>query len=248
MECRAFTRYLGVTVLPFALSGAATKAITRGYGKAAARRFRAGMWSSLLVQQALVGLAVARRDAGSAGHRHRLTVVDLMTLTRGWGAALLAGLLASGIRDRRGLAGWLGWISILYGAVLCDWLDGPFARLWGTSEVGVLFDREADSWLTLCSAAAAAEWGGLPLTVASAPLARYVLVFEGLRTKPYSALFVDEPGWVRRLGIVQMLLFIAALAPFRGRATSRVVGLAAPLQTLLQLYGLLALRQGIRKG
>jgi phosphatidylglycerophosphate synthase len=141
----------------------------------------------------------------------------------------------------------MGWLALLYGAILCDWLDGPIARHRGTSELGALLDREADSWLTLCAAGAAVGWGELPAMVAFAPLLRYVLLFEALRTTPYAALHADDPRWVRHLGIVQMLLFIAALAPFGGRTTSRLVRLAAPLQTPLQLCGLVALRQRMRR-
>lgn len=240
----SFTRYTSISLPLFAAIGPVSTIIARRYGTAASRRFRIGMSSTLVAQQALVGLAVVR----SAGHsssdrRGQLDLVDLMTLSRGWTASLLVGLLASGIRDRRGIAGWLGWLAILYGAILCDWLDGPIARYRGSSEVGALFDREADSWLTLCTAGAAVGWGNLPVAVAAAPILRYLLLFESMRTMPYGNLHDDEPGWVRHMGIVQMLLFIAALAPFRGRATSCLVRLVACVQTPIQLYGLLALRQ-----
>jgi hypothetical protein len=49
------------------------------------------------------------------------------------------------------------------------------------------------------------------------------------------------------MGIAQMLLFIAALAPFGGRATTRLCHLVAPLQTPLQLAGLLLLHRRGRK-
>jgi phosphatidylglycerophosphate synthase len=241
-------RYVGLSLFLLGMSRPASTPVAKSYGRAAARRFLLSMSTVLVAQQALVGLAVARSGGTGRGrHRHQLTLVDLMTLSRGWAAALLAGLLASGIRDRRGVAGWMGWLALLYGAILCDWLDGPIARHRGASEVGALLDREADSWLTLCTAGAAVGWGNLPLLAASAPLVRYVLMLESLRTTPYASLHTDEPKWVRPLGIVQMLLFIAALAPFRGRATSRLVRLTAPLQTPLQLCGLLVLHQRTRR-
>jgi phosphatidylglycerophosphate synthase len=210
--------------------------IRRYYGGAAGRRFAVGMGGALALQQALVGLAVL---SGRVEGYRRLNLVDLMTLSRGVAAAALGGLAVSGVRDRRGPAGWLGWLALLYGAILCDWLDGPVARHRGTTELGRLFDLEADSWLTLCAAAAAAAWGGLSGVVAAAPLLRYALLADGLRQAPYADLHTNEPGWVRQLGIAQMLLFIAALAPFGGRATRLVVRLAAPIQTPLQVCGLL---------
>ncbi len=244
----AFTRYVGISAGLVGTSGMASKVIARYYGKAAARRFYAGMCSTLVIQQILVGVAVQRGGGhGRAVQRHQLNLVDLMTLSRGWAASLLAGLLASGIRDRRGVAGWMGWLALLYGAILCDWLDGPVARHRGTSELGVLLDREADSWLTLCAAGGAVGWGDLSVSAAAAPLLRYLLMFDALRATPYAALHADEPGWVRHLGIVQMLLFIAALAPFRGSATSRLVCLTAPVQTPLQLCGLILLHRRRRR-
>lgn len=233
-----FNRWAAVTGSQLGLVRPACSLIAGQYGRMPARRFGAGMSVALVVQQALIGIAVTRRKP-----RHRLNLVDLMTLTRGLAASLLCGLVASGVRDRRGGAGWMGWLALLYGAILCDWLDGPIARYLGASEVGAILDREADSWLTLCSAAGAVAWGSLPLHVTAAPVLRYLLLFHGLRFKSHARLHQDEPAWVRQIGIAQMLLFIAAMAPFRGAATSRLVDLAAPLQTPVQLGAGLALHR-----
>jgi CDP-alcohol phosphatidyltransferase len=239
-----FNRYIGITALLFGTSSSASMLINRRYGRAAARRFRVGMSSALIVQQALLGIAVWRSGGrGSNDHRHQLDLVDLMTLSRSWAASLLAGLVASGLRDRRGITGWMGWLALLYGSILCDWLDGPIARHRGTTQLGALLDLEADSWLTLCAAAGAVQWGNLPLMTASPPLLRYGLMCKDLRTTPYTDLFANEPDWGRHIGMGQMLLYIGALAPFRGPATSRLVWLAAPVQTSLQLCALLALHR-----
>jgi phosphatidylglycerophosphate synthase len=147
------------------------------------------------------------------------------------------------VEDRPGPAGWIGWFSLLYGAILCDWLDGPIARHLGTSEIGEAFDLEVDSWLTLVAALSAARWGALPRAVAVPPILRYVSTFAALRNSSYADLRVDEPGWVRRMGIVQMLLFIAALAPFGGKMTRFALRVVAPVQTPLQLAGLIVLHR-----
>lgn len=231
-------RYLGVSGLLLGTTIPLSKILRRSYGPAASRSFRTGMAGMLLVQQILVGLAIRRPRDGSL---HRLSMVDILTLSRGSAAALLVGLIVSRVRDRSGVAGWLGWLALLYGAILCDWLDGPLARHLGTSEVGAIFDMEADSWLTLCAAASAVSWGGLPVTVAVPPLVRYLLLFHALRHLHYGEVHIDEPRWVRPLGIVQMLLFIAALAPFAGRATGLAVRLVTPIQTPMQVAGLLTL-------
>ncbi len=220
---------LGCT-LPLALT------VKRYYGRAAARRFGAATTAALLAQQVLVGLALKRRlPEGDGTNRHRLSLVDVITLSRGATGALMTGLIASGVRHRRGLAGWLSWIALLYGAIVSDWLDGPIARRLGTSEAGAMFDIEADSWLTLCSSAAAVTWGGLPAYVIAPPLARYVRLATLRRWVPYRQLVSGDPLWTRHIGMAQMMLFIAALAPFGGRATRAIVTIGTPLVVVGQL-------------
>src|SRR6202165_709416 len=90
-------------------------------------RFAAGATAALVGQQVLVALALKRRTERD-GSRHRLTLVDGFTLSRGATGALMIGLIASGVRHRRGSAGWLGWIALLYGAVLRDLLDRSLPR------------------------------------------------------------------------------------------------------------------------
>jgi phosphatidylglycerophosphate synthase len=214
--------------------------VNRRYGRAAGWRFGAGMGAALLGQQALVGLALKRAIAAREGSNpHRLTAVDAITLSRGGSAALLLGLTASGVKDRRGLAGRLGWIALIYGAILTDWLDGPIARRLGTSEAGATFDIEADSWLTLCSSAAAVTWGGLPKYVVAPPLIRYVRLAALRRYVPYRQLVSGDPLFARHIGMAQMMLFIAALAPFGGRATRLLVRIGTLPVVLGQLATLL---------
>jgi hypothetical protein len=129
------------------------RAISARYGRRAGRRFAVGGAAVVCVQQALVVLAL--RHERRWGRPHDLGAADLMTLTRGTAAAMLAGLVFAGIQHRRGFAGWAAWLWLLYGAIVCDWLDGPVARHLGTSEIGRVFDFEEDSWLTLISGVAA---------------------------------------------------------------------------------------------
>jgi phosphatidylglycerophosphate synthase len=193
-----------------------------------------------------VSLAL-RRQARSGG-LDDLSLVDLMTLTRGLAAAVLVGLVASGTRDRTGLAGWTGWLAVFGGSVLCDWLDGPMARHLGTSAAGEVFDLEADSWLTLSTAAAAAAWGGVPGYCLAAPGIRYILLGRALRHLPYRQVFASEPRWARWSGIAQMMVFTAALAPFGGRLTRGAVRLAAPIVAPMQLGVLLVLHRRLGLG
>jgi phosphatidylglycerophosphate synthase len=210
------------------------------YGRAAGVRFAGGSLAAVLTQQTLVAAAATRKRA-------RLTPVDAMTLSRGLAAALLAGLLASGVRHRSGLAGWMGWCSVVYGSIVCDWLDGPIARRTGaTSDLGALLDLESDSWLTLAAGASASAWGGLPAYCLAAPVVRYVLLFMALRKLPYSEIYKEEPPWARQTGIAQGALFTAALAPFGGRATRFALRVAAPVVAPLQLMVMLLLYRRLR--
>jgi len=194
------------------------------------------MAGTLFAQQSLVALALHRRREG---RRWGLNPVDLLTLSRGVSAATLVGIAVSGIRDRRGSAGWMSWLSCIYGAVACDWLDGPLARLLGTSELGEVLDLEEDSWLTLCMAVTSFTQGGLPAVVVAPALVRYAVLFRELRRKPYTSVFDPGPGWSRHLGMMQGLLFIGALAPFGGRATRSAVDLLAPIQTPMQIWSVI---------
>ena len=232
MTARA--RYAALTAFLLSCTVPLGWIVRRPYGRRAAWRFGVGMGAALLAQQGLVGLALWR-NGSRARRRHAISLVDAFTLSRAAAAALLVGLLTSGIRDRRGRAGWLGWIALLYGAIVSDWLDGPIARRLGTSEVGAVFDIEADSWLTLSSSALAVASGGLPAPVVAPPLMRYVRLAALRPFVPYRALVSGDPLWTRHVGMAQMMLFIAALAPFGGRLTRVLVRLAAPPVVIGQL-------------
>jgi phosphatidylglycerophosphate synthase len=232
-------RYGLVSAFLLSLTVPLTAMVSRRDGPAAARRFRAGMGAALATQQLLVGLALRRPlEEGPAANRHRLSLVDVLTLSRGGTGAVTIGLIASGVRRRRSPTGWLGWFALIYGAIVSDWLDGPIARRFGSSKVGAMFDIEADSWLTLCSSAAAVSWGGLPVYVVAPPLARYLRLAALRPYVPYHELVSGDPLWTRHIGMAQMMLFIAALAPFSGRATRLVVRIGTPFVVIGQLGSL----------
>ncbi len=213
--------------------------VKRRYGPTAARRFGAATGAAILGQQVLVGMALECRVAQTReSNRHRLNLVDVITLSRGVTGAVMTGLIVSGVRHRRGMAGWLAWIALVYGAIVSDWLDGPIARRLGTSEVGAVFDIEADSWLTLCSGAAAVTWGGLPAYVVAPPILRYLRLAALRPFVPYRQLVSGDPLWTRHIGMAQMMLFIAALAPFGGRATRLLVRIGTPPVVISQLASL----------
>lgn len=240
---RPVRQYVLVTAVLLSSVSPVTWLVRRVHGAGAAGRCRVVMVSVLAVQQMLVAWVLRRKP-----NPHGLGAIDLMTLSRGAASAVLLGLIASGVRDRRGPAGWLGWCSVVYGAIVCDWLDGPLARLTRTSEAGTIFDLEADSWLTLCAAFAAVAWGSLGPFAVLPPLLRYPLFLDTVRRMGYARATSNDPPWARRVGIAQMALLLAALAPFGGRLTRRAVRIATPIEIVVQMTALVVLyRRKVRE-
>ena len=179
--------------------------IARAYGRRRAARYAAALAAALTVQHVALRAAMRATGAGEASPG------DLLTLSRATGGAVLAGLVAAGVRDRAGAAGQLGWLVALLGATLSDWLDGPLSRRAGPTRLGRALDREADSWLTLWAAAGAVAWGGLPRWCLLPPLLRYAGPLRDLSRCELPA--GGGPRWGRATGTAQMALILAALAP-----------------------------------
>jgi len=169
----------------------------------------------------------------------RASPADALTLTRGLCGALLAGLVASGQRERASPIGWLGFLVTLGGAAVSDWLDGPLARRHGPTRLGAALDIEADSWLTVWAAAAAGMWGGLPRWCLAAPLLPYLHPLRALRAGRLPV--GGGPWWVRVTGTAQMALFLAALAPTGPRLPPRALRAVAAVVGVAQAVAQLAL-------
>lgn len=136
---------------------------------------------------------------------------------------LVAGLVASGIQDRKGIAGWIGWLMPLLGVT--DWLDGALARRVGPTRLGSVIDIEADSWLTLWSASSAVAWGNLPYWCLLPPIIHYLEPLLALMQGKLPA--GGGPWWYRIAGISQMGLLIVALAPFDWRLRKQILAAAS---------------------
>ncbi|HEX5502557.1 MAG TPA: CDP-alcohol phosphatidyltransferase family protein [Thermomicrobiales bacterium] len=208
-------------LIALALATPTAALVVRADGPRRAARYLAGFVAATAAQEAF--LRAMRRRIGP----ERASPADLLTLGRAGCAAVLAGLVAAGVRDRAGPAGRLGWLAALAGATVSDWLDGPLARRAGATRLGGVLDLEADSWLTLWSAVAAARWGDLPGWCLASPLLRYGRALRDLAAGRPPAR--GRPGWNRATGVAQMALFLAALAPVRARPPHRVVVAAAAL-------------------
>lgn len=178
-------------------------------------------------------LAAMMRRVGQA----HLSFADALTLSRAGIGAVLAGLVTSGIRDRKGSAGWIGWLILLFG--ITDWLDGTLARWIGPTLLGAALDIEADSWFTLWSAAGAVAWGDLPGWCLLPPIIRYLDPLISLQQGklPHGG----GPWWSRLAGAGQTGLFFAALAPFEGRWRNRFLTLASVPVSAGQCVALLIL-------
>jgi phosphatidylglycerophosphate synthase len=153
----------------------------------------------------------------------RSTLADALTISRGANGAVLAGLTSSGILDRKGIAGWMGWSMPLFGAT--DWLDGRLAHRAGPTRLGSVLDIEADSWLTLWCAAGAVTWGEMPGWCLFPPIIHYL--------EPLLALMQGElpegggQWWYRVAGASQMGFLIIALAPFDWRQRKQILTAAS---------------------
>lgn len=207
--------WLAVRTMELVTAFSTGLAIWRVYGMIATMRYLAGL--SLAMKAQRVFLATMIHKIGP----EQVSLADMMTLSRAVTGAILAGLVASGIRDRTGLAGKLSWSLILLEATAIDWLDGPLARLIGSSQLGGVMDIESDSWLTLWTAICAAEWADLPYWCLLPPIIRYLdPILDLSRGKLPRG---GGPWWSRLTGTSQMMLFLAALAPLKGQWHERVM-------------------------
>ncbi|MGN6563899.1 MAG: CDP-alcohol phosphatidyltransferase family protein [Thermomicrobiales bacterium] len=210
--------------LAWAMAGASTALgalLARPYGWRAAARYATGALAASAVQHSALQALQRRTEVAT------LSPADVVTYSRATTGAILAGLLASGVRDRTGPAGWLGWGGTIVVVTLGDWLDGPLARHTGATALGPALDIETDSWLTFWSATAAVSWGGLPRWCLAPPILRYLLPLQALRAGRLPA--GGGPWWWRVTGTAQMALIVAARAPARWRPPTRTERVAALL-------------------
>jgi phosphatidylglycerophosphate synthase len=178
--------------------------IWRFYGLVKAIRYMIGLSLALMTQRVFISVIIHLIGT------ERSSLADALTLSRGANGAVLAGLVTSGIRDRKGIAGWIGWLMPLLGVT--DWMDGSLARRAGPTRIGGVLDIEADSWLTLWSAVGTVAWGKLPGWCLLPPIIHYLEPVVALRQSNLPQ--GGGPWWYRFAGAGQMGLLIIALAPF----------------------------------
>jgi phosphatidylglycerophosphate synthase len=189
------------------------------YGLRSTFRYLVGLILALTAQRMYLSAMVRKTGA------RQVSLADVLTLCRASAGSVMAGLVTSGIRDRTGRAGQMSWSMILLGATASDWLDGPLARRVGASRLGSVLDIEADSWLTLWSAASAVAWGDLSRLCLLPPMLRYLDPLMDLRRGKLPQ--GGGPWWSRLTGSSQMVLFLTALSPFGWRWRKRTIDIAA---------------------
>src|SRR5215469_16257070 len=86
-----------------------TLIIWRTYGLRKTMFYLVGLTLALLTQRAFISTMI--RKIGP----EQSTLADMLTLGRAATGAVLAGLVSSGIRDRKGVAGWIGLLLPLLG-------------------------------------------------------------------------------------------------------------------------------------
>lgn len=205
--------------------------IWRAYGLKRMVGYLIGFTLSTAAQRAFLSIMMRKN-----GQEH-VSLADVLSLSRAGIGAVLAGLVTSGIRDREGSAGWIGWLILLLGVT--DWLDGSLARRIGPTRLGEMLDIEADSWFTLWSAAGAVVWGKLPAYCLLPPIIRYLDPLISLRNGHLSQ--GGGPWWSRLAGACQTGLFFTALAPFGGRWRNQILSATALPVSIGQCVSLLLL-------
>jgi phosphatidylglycerophosphate synthase len=170
--------------------------------------------------------------------RESFTAADALTRGRFAAGTMLAALTIAGFTARVTPGGGIAWGIALFAATLMDWLDGPIARHVGPTRMGAALDIEADSWLTLSTAAAAVVWGGLPWWVLAPPLVRYIHPIRAWLSGGLPS--GGGPWWARITGVAQMALLLAALAPAQGDARDAILSAVAFPIVGAQLLALLA--------
>jgi phosphatidylglycerophosphate synthase len=182
-----------------------TLVIWRTYGLRSTVCYVSGLTLALVTQRAFISAMI--RKIGP----EQSSLADVFTISRAASGAVLAGLVTSGIRDRKGIAGWIGLLVPLLGATATDWLDGPLARHADPTRLGGVLDIEADSWLTLWSATAAIACRNLPAWCILPPIVRYLDPLHSLLHNKLPK--GGGPWWCRVTGTGQMGLLFLALIP-----------------------------------
>ena len=209
MNVGPYPRWLVLSTALFGcLLGGQMHAVRR-YGRGSRRRYLVAAGGCLAVQQAVVGWLALGRHQTKDLPSTAFGPADSLTLARGAVAAHLAGVAGCALRDRSP-ARRPGATGVIVAATCLDWIDGRTARrLGGNSEWGSMLDLEVDSWLTLWTGIAAVVAGGLPRAVTAAPSSRYLLMRRLMHGEDARH---RHAWWVRGAGVLQMLLFVAALA------------------------------------
>ena len=195
----------------------------------------------------LVGGAFILRGLGSDSYPHAaLGLCNVVTMTRGAGIAVLAGLIAAPQALAEG--GGFGWgvLALAVVVLALDGLDGWLARRSGLrSRFGARFDVEADVIFALVMAALAVSAGKVGLWFLALGMLRPAFLLAGLLWPVLRAPLPDQ-RWRKVMAALQMSAQVALLAPLIAPPLSVVLG--AGILGAMVLSFLVDIRWLIRHG
>lgn len=165
------------------------------------------------------------RGLGSAAYPHdRLGLCNGVTMTRGAGIAVLAGLAAA--PGALGGGGGFAWVVVALAATVLalDGLDGWLARRSGLKSVfGARFDVEADVVFAVVMAALAWQAGKVGIWFLALGLLRPAFLLAGARWPALRASLPDQ-RWRKVMAGLQMSVQVALLTPLLMPPLSHAVG------------------------
>jgi phosphatidylglycerophosphate synthase len=182
------------------------------------------------------GLIIAGLMNGNAYPHGRLGLCNVITLARGAGITVMAGLIVTPV----GQLGW--WLVTMAGAVLAlDAADGWAARRAALqSRFGARLDMETDVAFALVLAGLAVALGQVGVWFLVLGLLRPAFVAAGWLWPALRAPLPDAP-WRRRLAGLQMAAQVVLITPVLSVAQGHVLG-AVVLGAVLASFGLDILR------
>jgi CDP-diacylglycerol--glycerol-3-phosphate 3-phosphatidyltransferase len=181
-----------------------------------------GIWTlkvtAVMVYQQLLLLRNRKRILSGDNLDHLWGLANVLSLTRGFMIAILAGFLFAAMPQ-----GILGWLPALLYTVLAilDFFDGYWARKSNTqTRMGELLDQEYDALGILVALILVIQWGHLPVAFLYIGAAKYVFA-GGIAWRSFRGAAVHPlpPSYMRRrlagfqMGILAVFLWPIARPP-----------------------------------
>jgi phosphatidylglycerophosphate synthase len=200
-------------------------------GAAGALNPHHAVWITAAITLVGGGLIIAGLIRGNAYPHARLGLCNVITIMRGAGIAVMAGLITTPV----GQLGW--WLVAMAGAVLAlDAADGWAARRAALqSRFGARLDMETDVAFALVLAGLAVALGQVGAWFLLLGLLRPAFIAAGWLLPALRAPLPASP-WRRRLAALQMAAQVVLVTPVLSATQGHVLG-AVILGTVLASFG-----------